>query len=72
MHVSVEKLCEGVYLCSGDEIRPLFTALKPYSMDGGKTWKCSMCGGVVEYKSDEICPECHRAVDWRKIEHEHT
>lgn len=65
--MSVEKLCDGLYLCSEDEVRPLLKPMKPYEEyigDDHSVWHCGHCDGDLQYQSDEICPHCHRYVDW--------
>ena len=65
--MSVEKLSDGLYLCSIDETKPLMLPMKPRTKgDNCHTWYCTACDGIIEYKREDICPHCHRAIDWSK------
>lgn len=42
----------------------LVNAVKPRTIGGDyRTWHCG-CGNVLEYKHDDICPQCRRKIDW--------
>ena len=63
--MSVERIADGVYLCSAEETAPLKKSVKPITKGGDyRTWFCPECGRKIKYKYDDICPCCYRLIDW--------
>ena len=32
-----------------------------------RTWFCSACGSKLHYGKEQICPKCHRKIDWEGL-----